>query len=62
MPEDFIIYNPKTKQEVPYKIIDGEIIITSTNPKDNDETCIVTTYENIHLFLVEEKKRKHGKK
>jgi phosphorylcholine metabolism protein LicD len=45
---NMIIINKYTREFVPYKIGEkGEIIITSSRPQDNDETCIVTTWDEI---------------
>ena len=58
-----VVLNMKTLETVEFRINKdtGEIIIWSSNPNDTDETCIVTTYENMHK-IISERKRKIGKK
>jgi len=48
---DIIIFNRYTKNFVAYRTNKktGEIIITSDDDRDTDQTCIVTTWKNIYL-------------
>ena len=54
-----VVLNMKTLETVEFRLNKdtGEIIIWSSNPNDTDETCIVTTYENMHKIISE---RKHN--
>lgn len=40
-----VVINKLTGQEVPYVMDGNEIKITSTDPKNTDETCIVQTIQ-----------------
>ena len=54
-----VVLNMKTLETVEFRLDKdtGEIIIWSSNPNDTDETCIVTTYVNMHKIISE---RKHN--
>ena len=46
---NIVVINKKTGDMVPYRIDphNKSIIIVSTNPADDDESCMVTTWDEI---------------
>ena len=59
--DEIQVFNPTTQLFVPFRVdkVTKEIIIVSTNPRDNDDTCIVTTWKNVHLLY---KRKANGEK
>jgi hypothetical protein len=46
---DTVVFNVKTKTFVDFRYRkNGEIELNSTDPRDNDLDCIVTTWANIY--------------
>lgn len=60
--DEIVVYNPVTQNFVPFLVdtATGEIIINSTNPKDDDENCVVTTWKNVSLLY--NKRKVNGEK
>jgi len=61
---DTIVFNPTTREFVPYSIDPEttEIKIKSYNIFDNEDTCIVTTWNNIYYSNLRKKERRLGKR
>jgi len=55
---EVVVYNIETNEFVPFVYKGkGEIAIVSTDPRDTEDSCIVTRWENLHLYY-----KKIGKK
>lgn len=51
-----VVINKFSRKFVPFKLGEyGEIIITSYDERDTDESCYVTTWNNIYLANVKRK-------
>ena len=60
---EIVVINKRTGSIVPFRLSEnGEIIFNSTDPRDTDEDCYVTTWDNIYIKNQLRKERFNAKR
>lgn len=56
--KDTVVINRDTGEFVPFRIIDGQVVIISTNGNHNDENSYVTSWEELTRVNKEKERTK----